>query len=498
MRRAAPLGVVAGLVAIAGRGRDGALRRLAGGARPASTPPPPPRRRRPATRWTSAPRRPRSAVRLADPRDSVRIHFKHPPRAGLLFDLDTGRVLWRRRPTRTLPIASLTKMMTALVATDRIREGGKVPITAKALRYRGSGVGLLPKGKRIGISTMLHGLLLPSGNDAARAIAERAGGTIRQFVAMMNARAAAMGLTCSRFSSPDGYEDRGNHSCAADLAAIGRAVLREPRLARVVARESVILPFPIKGRRLYLYNHNPLLRMGYRGTTGHQDRLHRRRRALPRGDRAPRRGQGRRRAAALTRPGHAGAPAARPRLRRRAGRAVTRPPAPARAAGSRPRRGVAAHAPVRSHAAGAARAPRRRRGPTTPRGSGLALVLGGDDPAPATRPPLLLVAIAAPAWRGRGGPADAAQALERFDADGLWVRTDPLGEATRPDGTPDFAGVEDGLAAPAGGSPRARSSAGPVEDFERRRRARARRASRPSRCTRARSPTRAPPRPAYR
>ena len=74
-----------------------------------------------------------------------------------------------------LPIASLTKMMTALVA-DRpaSREGGKVRITAKALRYRGSGVGLLPKGKRIGISTMLHGLLLPSGNDAARAIAERA------------------------------------------------------------------------------------------------------------------------------------------------------------------------------------------------------------------------------------------------------------------------------------------------------------------------------------
>jgi serine-type D-Ala-D-Ala carboxypeptidase (penicillin-binding protein 5/6) len=84
----------------------------------------------------------------------------------------------------------------------------------------------------------------------------------------MNARAAAMGLTCSRFSSPDGFEDRGNHSCAADLAALGRAVLREPRLARVVRRSSAVLPFPIKARRLYLYNHNPLLRQGYRGTTG--------------------------------------------------------------------------------------------------------------------------------------------------------------------------------------------------------------------------------------
>ena len=54
------------------------------------------------------------AVRLDDPRDAVRLRFKRPPRSGLLFDVDTGRVLWRHRPTRVLPIASLTKMMTAL------------------------------------------------------------------------------------------------------------------------------------------------------------------------------------------------------------------------------------------------------------------------------------------------------------------------------------------------------------------------------------------------
>ena len=208
------------------------------------------------------------SVRLADPSDPVRIRFKRPPRAGLLFDVDTGQVLWRRHPTRRLPIASLTKMMTGLVATDRIPEGSKVRITAKALRYSGSGVGMLPKGKRIGISTMLHGLMLPSGNDAARAIAQRAGGTLTNFIRLMNARAAAMGLMCTRFASVDGLRDEGNHSCAADLAAIGRAVLREPRLARVVRRRSAILRFPIKQRRLFLYNHNPLLRTGYRGTTG--------------------------------------------------------------------------------------------------------------------------------------------------------------------------------------------------------------------------------------
>ncbi len=209
------------------------------------------------------------AVNLADPRDTVRLRFKKPPRAGLLFDVDTGQVLWRREPLKRLRIASLTKMMTALVVVDRVPPGAHVLITKSALHYQGSAVGLLPHGKRIGISTMLHGLLLPSGNDAARALAQRAaGGSIERFVRLMNARASQMGLTCSHFSSPDGFTDRGNYSCAADLAAIGRALLRSPRLAPIVGRRQAVLPFPIKGGKIFLYNHNPLLRTRYRGTTG--------------------------------------------------------------------------------------------------------------------------------------------------------------------------------------------------------------------------------------
>jgi len=84
----------------------------------------------------------------------------------------------------------------------------------------------------------------------------------------MNEKAEQLGLVCTHFSTPSGFNNRDNHSCAADLAAIGRAVLREPRLARVVSKREAILPFPIKGGKLYLYNHNPLLRQGYRGTTG--------------------------------------------------------------------------------------------------------------------------------------------------------------------------------------------------------------------------------------
>ncbi len=209
------------------------------------------------------------AVRLDDPHDAVRVSFDHPPRAGLLFDLDSGQVLWRRSPSKVLPIASLTKMMTGLVVVDRVPRRGRVRITPETLRYRGSGVGLLPRGKLIGVGTMLHGLLLPSGNDAAIALAQRAaGGSVRAFVRLMNRRAEAMGLTCTHFSTPSGFRDAGNHSCAGDLAALARAVLRTPRLARIVRRRAAVLPFPIKGRKLYLYNTNPLLRERYRGTTG--------------------------------------------------------------------------------------------------------------------------------------------------------------------------------------------------------------------------------------
>jgi len=208
------------------------------------------------------------ALALTGASDRVHVAFKRPPRSGLLFDLDTGEVLWRHQPDRVLPIASLTKMMTALLVVERAPPDAKVRVTKEALAYKGSAVGVLPKGKRIKLETMLNGLLLPSGNDAAIALAQRVSGTVASFVQRMNEHAIDLGLTCTRFSSPDGFEDAGNHSCAIDLAEMARAVLDRPRLARIVARRRAVLPFPIKGGRIYLFNNNPLLRAGYPGTIG--------------------------------------------------------------------------------------------------------------------------------------------------------------------------------------------------------------------------------------
>jgi D-alanyl-D-alanine carboxypeptidase len=158
-------------------------------------------------------------------------------------------------------------MMTALLVVEREPPGATAFITRAALRYQGSGVGLLPRGKRVGVTPLLYGLLLPSGNDAARVLAQNVGGTIPRFVRLMNQRAQQLGLTCTHFVGPDGYSDD-NRSCPRDLARLAGAVMREPRLRRIVASSFAQFPFPIKGHKLYLAGHNPLDLLRYPGWTG--------------------------------------------------------------------------------------------------------------------------------------------------------------------------------------------------------------------------------------
>jgi serine-type D-Ala-D-Ala carboxypeptidase (penicillin-binding protein 5/6) len=205
---------------------------------------------------------------LTATQDPVRLTFAHPPRAGLLFNLDTGRVLWQRNPLKRLRIASLTKMMTALLTVLSAPPSAPVLVTKEAINMPGSKVGVLPLGKHVRLESMLYGLLLPSGNDAAVALAQHVAGSVSAFVKRMNTEAAKLGMGCTRYSSPSGYYDQGNYSCAADLAVLAHVDLAQPRLARIVRTFKAVLPFPIKGGKLYLYNNNPLLRYAYPGVTG--------------------------------------------------------------------------------------------------------------------------------------------------------------------------------------------------------------------------------------
>lgn len=212
--------------------------------------------------------RPPLSLDLSGGDDPVQVAFHHSPRAGLLFNLDDGRVLWQLNPLEHLHIASLTKMMTALRVVRSSPPDAPVLVTKQAVESAGSKVGVLPLGKEIRLETMLYGLLLPSGNDAAMALAQHVSGSAGSFVTGMNAEAARLGMGCTHYTSPSGYFNARNYSCAADLAELAHVDLQQRLIAHIVRTEKAVLPFPIKGGKLYLYNNNPLLVYGYPGVTG--------------------------------------------------------------------------------------------------------------------------------------------------------------------------------------------------------------------------------------
>ena len=205
----------------------------------------------------------------------------------MLFDVNTGEVLWQKDPGQPLPIASLTKMMTALVVAGHTHPSDRVLITSDALHYTGSGVGLLPKNKRVSLTALLYGLLLPSGNDAAIALADHVARTQSRFIALMNQRAQALGLRCTHFTTVSGIVDQGNYSCAQDLALIAHLVLEQPLLAGIVGSRSRDPALPDQGRKALSLQQQPAAGAPLSRHRRGQDRLHRRGRAVPGRHRPP-------------------------------------------------------------------------------------------------------------------------------------------------------------------------------------------------------------------
>ena len=183
--------------------------------------------------------------------------------AAVVIDGNTGHVLLGSNADARLAPASLTKMMTALVAVDRAELSTSILATERSMTEPVV-IGLDP-GERIRLEDVLYGLLLPSGNDAALAIAETlGGGSIETFAAWMNERAAELGLRNTHFVNPHGLDAAGHYSSARDLGEIARALLGVPALARIVATDRYTVGTPL----LYLFlNSNPLLGF-YAGADG--------------------------------------------------------------------------------------------------------------------------------------------------------------------------------------------------------------------------------------
>ena len=192
----------------------------------------------------------------------VHLRFKHPPIAGILFDVRSGEVLWQRNSRLERPIASLTKMMTALMVARADPPNARVKVSRNAAHTQGSATGLLPRGRKVPLEALLKALILISANDAAVALAEHEGGSVPHFIKEMNAQAQGMGLSCTHFTTPNGLRDRGNYSCPRDLAALARADLENKRIAQIARTRYAKPRFPIKGKNLYLTNNHYFLQHG--------------------------------------------------------------------------------------------------------------------------------------------------------------------------------------------------------------------------------------------
>ena len=157
-------------------------------------------------------------------------------RAAIVVDRTTGRVLWQKGAHRRLPIASLTKLMTASVAVDR-RLDATFRITQAMTGVPGYTLGLRA-GDRVTERRMLAAALIASANDAANALAVHRSGSVARFVGRMNAEARTLGLSDTRYSNPSGIFDAGNRSSAWDQAELSLRILDQPLLRRMVAAKA--------------------------------------------------------------------------------------------------------------------------------------------------------------------------------------------------------------------------------------------------------------------
>jgi len=158
-------------------------------------------------------------------------------RAAVVIEVSCGELLFSHNPDLRFAPASLTKIATALVAVDHASLTDTVDVqvnSALMAASTGSTVMGLEPGMRLSMRDLLYGLLLPSGNDAAVAIAHAVSGSVPAFVQLMNAKVAALGLQNTHFTNPHGLDETGLYTSARDIAELGRALLAQPELAAIV------------------------------------------------------------------------------------------------------------------------------------------------------------------------------------------------------------------------------------------------------------------------
>ncbi|MGD9570264.1 MAG: D-alanyl-D-alanine carboxypeptidase family protein [Thermoleophilia bacterium] len=171
--------------------------------------------------------------------------------AYIVIDPATGETLAQRAPDRELPMASTTKIMTALVALEAAEPDEVMTVPPEATEV-GESSGSLVAGETLTVRDLLTALLVASGNDAALTLAVGVAGSEEGFVELMNQRAEALGLEHTRFANPHGLDAPGHHASVRDLVTIAQEAMKDPVFREIVAQRQASIPGPGgRGTRTY-------------------------------------------------------------------------------------------------------------------------------------------------------------------------------------------------------------------------------------------------------
>ncbi len=188
----------------------------------------------------------------------------HGAEGSVVIEAESRRVLFEDNMDKRLPIASTTKIMTAVVALENMEKNSVITVSEHAQNQEGSCI-YLRAGNQVTLENLLYGLMLNSGNDAAMAIAEAVAGDADRFAEMMNEKAADLGCKNTHFTNPSGLPDREHYSSAYDMALIMAYAMEKEDFERIVGTKEYQIELPQSVT--YLRNHNKLL-WQYNGCIG--------------------------------------------------------------------------------------------------------------------------------------------------------------------------------------------------------------------------------------
>nr|WP_233274994.1 D-alanyl-D-alanine carboxypeptidase family protein [Calidifontibacillus oryziterrae] len=162
----------------------------------------------------------------------------------ILMDQESGRVLYEKGANKKMRIASITKIMTAIIAIESGKLNESVKVSKRAVYTEGSSI-YLKQGEQIKLEDLVYGLMLRSGNDAAVAIAEHVGGSVEGFVFLMNQKAQEIGMRNSQFANPHGLDDHENHySTAYDMAILTQYAMNNETYRKIAGTKVHYAPNP--------------------------------------------------------------------------------------------------------------------------------------------------------------------------------------------------------------------------------------------------------------